>query len=90
MQLVQKITTNNVLKLLKFDVQYSCMLNRDGCIIDDLLIYKVDEDEFMLVANASNSEKDLNWINENNHEFKCSVEDMTSNRGLLAVQDLSH
>ena len=85
-KLVQKITTNQVSKLSKFDVQYSCMLNRNGGIIDDLLIYKIEEDEFMLVANASNSEKDLEWINEINHEFQCSVEDMTSQRGLLAVQ----
>ena len=85
-KLVQKITTNNVLKLSKLDVQYSCMLNKNACIIDDLLVYKFDEDEFMLVTNASNSEKNLKWINENNHEFKCLVEDITSHRGLLAIQ----
>ncbi len=60
---INKITVNNVSKLLTNQAQYSAMLYEDGGIIDDLLVYK-KENEFMVVVNAANLEKDLNWMKD--------------------------
>ncbi len=84
-QFVQKITCNNLDKLFPGKVQYSCMLNNNAGIIDDLLIYCFDYQKYMLVVNAANHIKDLQWILENN-QFDCEVIDRTSSNGLLAVQ----
>ncbi len=62
---VQKITTNNASKLSPGKVQYSAMCYENGGIVDDLLVYRIAEDEFMLVINASNIEKDFNWMKKN-------------------------
>ena len=81
---VQKITTNNVLKLSKGKVQYSAMCYNNGGIVDDLLVYHCG-DYYMLVVNASNIEKDFKWMQENlfgDVELK-NVSDDTS---LLAIQ----
>ena len=83
--LVQKITTNDAEKLNDGDVQYSCMLNENGGIIDDLLVYKISSNLFMLVVNASNAKKDFDWISSFN-EYNLSIKDITHQRGLLAVQ----
>ena len=61
---IQKITSNDVNKLFDGKVQYSCFPNLDGGIVDDLLVYRIKEDIYMLVVNASNIEKDWNWINK--------------------------
>ena len=83
--LVQRITTNDVSKLYDGKVQYSCMLNYDGGIIDDLLVYRLSSEEYMLVVNASNAVKNINWINSQN-DMNVEVVDLTSDRGLLALQ----
>jgi len=85
LDLLQKITTNNVASLEIGQAQYSCMPNNDGGIIDDLLVYKMEEEVYMLVVNASNIEKDWNWIEQNNTEGAemTNISDMI---GLLAVQ----
>jgi len=57
--LVQKITSNNVADLYEGKVQYTCFPNEKGGIVDDLLVYKIADDEFMLVVNASNKDKDF-------------------------------
>ena len=63
MELIQRVTTNDVSKLTAGKAQYSCMTNEDGGIIDDLLIYCIEENKtYMIVVNASNIEKDWNWI----------------------------
>ena len=69
LDLVQKVTSNDVSKLIIGQAQYSCLPNTEGGIVDDLLVYRLDEDNcsagehaFMLVVNASNIEKDWNWI----------------------------
>ena len=84
-QFIQKITCNNVDKLFPGKVQYSCMLNTKGGIIDDLLIYCLSYQSYMLVVNAANHKKDLKWILENN-EYNCEVFDNTRSHGLLAIQ----
>jgi aminomethyltransferase len=90
--LVQHISSNDAAKLEIGDVQYSCIPNRHGGIIDDFLVYRLDEDRcadgeraYMLVVNASNIEKDLNWIVSNN-TFDATVENISDSCGLLALQ----
>ncbi|MCB0669386.1 MAG: glycine cleavage system aminomethyltransferase GcvT, partial [Saprospiraceae bacterium] len=90
--LIQTVTSNDASKLAIGDAQYSCLPNTKGGIIDDLLVYRLPEDQcaegeqaFMLVVNASNIEKDLDWINQQN-EFDTRVIDISDQTGLLALQ----
>lgn len=92
LDLVQKITSNDASKLAIGQAQYSCMPNLVGGIVDDLLVYRLDEDRcsegemaFMLVVNASNIEKDWNWI-ESNNDFDCGMINISDKSGLLAIQ----
>lgn len=65
---VQKITTNDVSKLFSGKVQYTCMPNDTGGIVDDLLVYEYSKEEYLLVVNAANIEKDWRWVNSQNTE----------------------
>ncbi len=85
LEFVQKITTNDASKLTEGRVQYSAMCYNDGGIVDDLLVYKMADDEFMLVINASNIEKDFTWMKENN-EFGVELNNRSDEISLLAVQ----
>ncbi len=91
-KLVQKVTSNDVNKLEIGDAQYSCLPNNEGGIVDDLLVYRLPEDycsegeqAFMLVVNASNIQKDWDWIASHN-DFDTAMIDISSKTGLLAVQ----
>jgi len=86
--LVEWISSNDVSKLVPKQAQYNCMPNEDGGIVDDLIVYKWDNEEFYLVVNASNIEKDWNWINKQKEEkgFECDLSDMSEDLSLLAVQ----
>ncbi len=83
--LLQKITSNDVSKLYDGKVQYSCMPNADGGIVDDLLVYRIKEDEYMLVVNASNMQKDWDWINRHN-DLQVHMRNDSDTMSLLAVQ----
>ncbi len=83
--LIQKITSNDASKLTLGKAQYSCMPNADGGIVDDLIIYMINENEYMLVVNASNIEKDWNWISQHN-DLKVEMEDCSEEWSLLAIQ----
>ncbi len=85
LDLIQKVTTNDVSKLYDGKVQYSCMPNGKGGIVDDLLIYRISETEYMLVVNASNMEKDWNWISSHN-DMGVKMSNESDNYSLLAVQ----
>ena len=92
LDLLQKVTSNNVAKLEIGDAQYSCLPNDKGGIVDDLLIYRLPEDKcaegeraYMLVVNASNIEKDWNWIEKHNN-FAAEMHNISDGSGLLAVQ----
>ena len=85
LDLIQNITTNDASKLKIGSAQYTCMPNADGGIIDDLIIYMIGENKYMLVVNAANLEKDWNWINDNN-TFDAELTDESDNMGILAVQ----
>lgn len=85
LDLIQQVTSNDASKLYDGKVQYSCLPNLDGGIVDDLLVYRIDEKTYMLVVNASNIEKDWEWISKFNimgAEMK-NISDRTS---LLAIQ----
>ena len=82
---LQMVTTNDINKLTKGKVQYSSILNRSGGIIDDLLVYDMGENKYMLVVNASNMEKDFNWLNDNNN-LGVEIKNRSDEYSLFAVQ----
>ena len=82
---LQYITTNDVSKLKPGKIQYTCLPNADGGIVDDFLLYMIAENNYLLVVNASNMEKDLAWINKHN-TFGCTINNQSDNYSLLAVQ----
>ena len=84
-KLLQYITSNDVDLLYPGKVQYTCFPNTTGGIIDDLLLYKISDENYLLVVNASNIVKDLNWIIKHN-SFGCIIEDKSNEYSLLAVQ----
>ena len=82
---LQMVTTNDINKLTKGKVQYSSILNRSGGIIDDLLVYDMGENKYILVVNASNMEKDFNWLNDNNN-LDVEIKNNSDDYSLFAVQ----
>jgi len=85
LSLIQKVTINDASKLTVGKAQYTAMCYEDGGIVDDLLVYKLDEEEYMLVVNASNIEKDWNWISENN-TMNAELVNRSESIALLALQ----
>jgi len=84
--LIQKVTSNDASKLKAGQAQYSCLPNDDGGIVDDLLIYCIEENKvYMLVVNASNIEKDWNWISKHNNE-QAEMHNISDKTCLLAIQ----
>ena len=84
-ELVQMLTSNDVARLEPGKIQYSCFPNRKGGIVDDLLVYQFEASRYLLVVNASNIEKDFNWVFENN-ETMAEVENASDEISQLAVQ----
>src|SRR5690554_5772846 len=66
LDLIQKISSNDASRLTIGKAQYSCMPNNEGGIVDDLIIYRLGDEEYLLVVNASNIEKNWNWISRHN------------------------
>jgi aminomethyltransferase len=85
LDLIQRVTSNDAAKLYDGKVQYSCLPNKDGGIVDDLLVYRLDEKAYMLVVNASNIEKDWNWISGFN-TLGVDMKDISDRTSLLAIQ----
>jgi aminomethyltransferase len=85
LDLIQRVTSNDASKLTDWKVQYSCLPNDKGGIVDDLLVYRVSESEYYLVVNASNIEKDWNWIKKHNTD-NVEMIDTSDHTSLLAVQ----
>ena len=83
--LIQKISSNDAAKLVDGKAQYSCMPNNEGGIVDDLIIYRFNEEKYLLVVNASNIEKDWNWISQHN-PMDATMRDLSDNYSLLAIQ----
>jgi aminomethyltransferase len=85
LDLIQYVTSNDASQLYDGRVQYSCLPNGQGGIVDDLLVYRIDEKTYMLVVNASNITKDWNWIATHN-TFGVDMKDISDRTSLLAVQ----
>ena len=85
LDLIQMVTTNDASKLTDGKIQYSCLPNNEGGIVDDLLVYRWNANEYYLVVNASNIEKDWNWIKDHN-TFGVEMTNMSDDMSLLAVQ----
>jgi len=85
LDLIQRVTSNDASKLYDGKVQYSCLPNEEGGIVDDLLVYRIDDKTYMLVVNASNIEKDWNWIQKFNTEG-VEMHNISDKTSLLAIQ----
>lgn len=85
LDLIQRVTTNDASKLYDGKIQYSCFPNEEGGIVDDLLVYRLDEKSYMLVVNASNIEKDWNWIQKFNTDH-VEIHNISDKTSLLAIQ----
>jgi aminomethyltransferase len=83
--LIQKVTSNDASKLVDGKAQYSCLPNNEGGIVDDLIVYKIADNDYMLVVNASNIEKDWNWISSQN-DLGVSMTNASEEYSLLAIQ----
>ena len=85
LDLIQKISTNDATTLTVGRAQYSCMPNGKGGIVDDLIIYMIKEEQYLLVVNASNIEKDWDWISSHN-SMKAEMKNLSDDYSLLAIQ----
>jgi aminomethyltransferase len=83
--LIQKVTSNDASKLVNGKAQYSCLPNADGGIVDDLIVYKIEDNHYLLVVNASNIEKDWNWISSHN-DLGVEMTNVSDQYSLLAIQ----
>ncbi len=83
--LIQKVTSNDASKLVDGKAQYSCLPNNDGGIVDDLIVYKIADNDYMLVVNASNIDKDWNWISSHN-DLGVAMTNASADYSLLAIQ----
>jgi aminomethyltransferase len=83
--LIQKVSSNDASVLIDGKAQYSCMPNGKGGIIDDLIIYRISEDHYFLVVNASNIDKDWNWISSHN-DLGVEMNNLSDDYSLLAIQ----
>ena len=86
LDLIQKVTSNDASKLTVGKAQYSCLPNETGGIVDDLIVYRVKEETYLLVVNASNIEKDWNHISKYNERFNAEMKDLSEAYSLLAIQ----
>ncbi|MDA9202115.1 glycine cleavage system aminomethyltransferase GcvT [Flavobacteriaceae bacterium] len=84
--LLQHTTSNNVAALGIGDAQYAYMPNTNGGVVDDLLVYRLGEEKYMLVVNASNLAKDWDWLTAQNRDFGATLENKSDAYALLAVQ----
>jgi len=85
LDLIQKVTSNDASKLVDGKAQYSCLPNDKGGIVDDLIVYKMADEKYLLVVNASNIEKDWNWISSHN-TMNAEMRDLSDEYSLLAIQ----
>lgn len=85
LDLIQRVTSNDASKLANGQAQYSCLPNENGGIVDDLIVYKIKDDDYLLVVNASNIEKDWNWISQFNTKG-AEMKNISDDTCLFAVQ----
>ena len=85
LDLIQRVTTNDAATLTIGRAQYSCLPNGKGGIVDDLIVYRMKEEQYLLVVNASNIEKDWNWIASHNTK-NVEMKNLSDDYSLLAIQ----
>lgn len=85
LELIQKVTSNDASKIVDNQAQYSCLPNTTGGIVDDLIVYRINNEKWLLVVNASNIEKDWNWINSNN-SVDAELLNVSEDYSLFAIQ----
>jgi aminomethyltransferase len=85
LDLIQRVTSNDASKLIDGQAQYSCLPNETGGIVDDLIVYKIKDNDYILVVNASNIEKDWNWISKFNTKG-AEMKNVSNETCLFAVQ----
>ncbi len=85
LDLIQRVTTNDASMLTDGKAQYSCLPNGKGGIVDDLLVYRIDASTYLLVVNASNIDKDWNWISSHNTKG-VDMKNISEHTSLLAIQ----
>lgn len=86
LDLIQKVTSNDASKLTVGRAQYSCLPNETGGIVDDLIVYKIKEEQYLLVVNASNIDKDWEHISKYNAHYKADMRNLSEDYSLLAIQ----
>ena len=86
LSLIQRVTSNDASKLTIGRAQYSCLPNETGGIVDDLIVYRIKEEQYLLVVNASNIDKDWAHISSYNNEFKADMRNISEGYSLLAIQ----
>ena len=84
--LIQKVTSNDASKLIIGRAQYSCLPNETGGIVDDLIVYRIKDEQYLLVVNASNIDKDWAHISNYNNVFKADIKNISEGYSLLAIQ----
>ena len=83
---VQHVSMNDASRLAIGQVQYSALLYPQGTFVDDVLVHRLGEDDYLVVINAGTREKDFNWVLANTRQFKCQVENLSDNFTQIAIQ----
>ncbi len=83
---VQHISMNDASRLAIGQAQYSALLYPQGTFVDDVIVHRLDEEEYLLVINAGTREKDFNWVRDNTRYFDCKVEDLSDHFTQIAIQ----
>src|SRR5690349_13434887 len=83
---VQHIAMNDASKLAIGQAQYSAMLYPEGTFVDDVIVHRLGEDDYLLVINAGTREKDFNWVRDNTRDFDCRVENLSDDFTQIAIQ----
>ena len=83
---VQHISMNDASRLAVNQAQYSALLYPEGTFVDDVIVHRLGEDEYLLVINAGTREKDFNWVRDNTRQFDCAVEDLSDDFTQIAIQ----
>jgi len=83
---VQHISINDASKLAIGQAQYSAMLYPQGTFVDDIIVHRLGEEEYLIVINAGTREKDFSWVRDNTRQFECSVENLSDDFSQIAIQ----
>src|SRR6202795_3657324 len=83
---VQHLSMNDASQLAIGQAQYSAMLYPQGTFVDDVIVHRSGEDDFLLVINAGTREKDISWVRENTKDFDCRIEELSDAYTQIAIQ----